>query len=50
MQNATCLGKMMFIFNRQHFTTVEAQFIKKLSNAKTELTKSLAYKKECRVY
>ena len=36
----------MPVCNKQHLTTFEAQFIKKLSNTEAELKKSVAYEKK----
>ena len=36
---------MMLVCIKQHLTKFEAQFMRKLSKTKTELKKSVAYKK-----
>ena len=48
IQNIACLGKTRSIFKKQHLSKIEAQFIKMLSNTKTELKKFLSYKKQVR--
>ena len=47
-QNIACLGKIMSICNKKHFSNIcEAQFMKNLSNTEAELKKRVAYKKAC---
>ena len=45
IENVAYLGKTMSLCNKQHLSNIEAQFIKKLSNAEAELKKSIAHKK-----
>ena len=47
-QNIPCLGKIMFICNKQNINslTIQAQFINNLSNTEAELKKCVAYKKK----
>ena len=37
IQNRAYLSKIMSIYNKQHLSNIEPQFIKKLSNTKDEL-------------
>ena len=39
IQNRAYLSKIMSIYNKQHLSNIEPQFIKKLSNTKDELKK-----------
>ena len=45
IENVEYLGKTMSLCNQQHLSNIEAQFIKKLSNAEAELKKSIVHKK-----